>query len=51
LKATILALTPRTAQLDLEHGLTRLNQVMHGWANYFRHAVAKRVFAMLDQIA
>jgi len=51
LKAKICALTPRTSQLDLEHVLTRLNQVMHGWANYFRHAVAKRVFATLDQLA
>jgi RNA-directed DNA polymerase len=51
LKEKIRALTPRTSQLDLEHVLTRLNQVMHGWANYFRHAVAKRVFAMLDQFA
>ena len=51
LKAKIRALTPRTSQLDLERVLTRLNQVMHGWANYFRHAVAKRVFAMLDQFA
>ena len=31
--------------------LTRLNQVMHGWANYFRHAIAKNVFAMLDNFA
>ena len=31
--------------------LTRLNQVMHGWANYFRHAVAKNAFAMLDNFA
>jgi RNA-directed DNA polymerase len=51
LKEKIRALTPRTSQLDLEYVLTRLNQVMHGWANYFRHAVAKRVFAMLDQFA
>jgi len=51
LKDKIRALTHRTSQLDLEHVLTRLNQVMHGWANYFRHAVAKRVFAMLDQFA
>ena len=27
--------------------LTRLNQVMHGWANYFRHAVAQYSFDML----
>jgi RNA-directed DNA polymerase len=31
--------------------LTWLNQVMHGWANYFRHAVAKNAFAMLDNFA
>jgi len=31
--------------------LTRLNQVMHGWANYFRHAVAKDTFDMLDNFA
>src|SRR6266851_2082910 len=50
-KAKIRALTRRTSQLDLEYVLTRLNQVMHGWANYFRHAVAKDVFAMLDNFA
>jgi RNA-directed DNA polymerase len=49
LKAKVHALTPRTSQPDLEHVLTRLNQVVHrGWANYFRHAVAKRAFAVLD---
>ncbi|WP_436501783.1 group II intron maturase-specific domain-containing protein [Actinokineospora sp. HUAS TT18] len=31
--------------------LTRLNLVMHGWANYFRHAVAKNTFDMLDSLA
>jgi RNA-directed DNA polymerase len=51
LKAKIRALTRRTSQLDLEYVLTRLNQVMHGWANYFRHAVAKNAFAMLDNFA
>ena len=50
-KAKIRALTPRTSQQDLEYVLTRLNQVMHGWANYFRHAVAKNLFAMLDNFA
>jgi RNA-directed DNA polymerase len=50
-KAKIRALTHRTSQLDLEWVLTRLNQVMHGWANYFRHAVAKNAFAMLDHFA
>ena len=51
LKDKIRALTPRTSQQDTEYVLTRLNQVMHGWANYFRHAVAKNVFAMLDNFA
>jgi RNA-directed DNA polymerase len=51
LKAKIRALTPRTSQQDLGYVLTRLNQVMHGWANYFRHAVAKNAFAMLDNFA
>ena len=50
-KAKIRALTPRTSQQDLGYVLTRLNQVMHGWANYFRHAVAKDTFNMLDHFA
>ena len=50
-KAKIRALTRRTSQLDMGYVLTRLNQVMHGWANYFRHAVAKNVFTMLDNFA
>jgi RNA-directed DNA polymerase len=50
-KAKIRALTSRTSQLDLGYVLTRLNQVMRGWANYFRHAVAKNVFNMLDNLA
>jgi RNA-directed DNA polymerase len=48
LKAKIRALTRRTSQQDLGYVLTRLNQVMHGWAGYFRHAIAKNVFSMLD---
>jgi RNA-directed DNA polymerase len=47
-KAKIRALTHRTSQQDLRYVLTRLNQVMHGWANYFRHAVAKHTFSTLD---
>jgi RNA-directed DNA polymerase len=50
-KVKIRTLTRRTSQLDLGYVLTRLNQVMHGWANYFRHAVAKNLFAMLDNFA
>ena len=51
LKAKIRALTRRTSQQDLGYVLTRLNRVMHGWANYFRHAVAKKTFNMLDSFA
>ena len=51
LKAKIRALTHRTSQQDLGYVLTRLNQVMHGWANYFRHAIAKNIFSMLDNFA
>jgi RNA-directed DNA polymerase len=51
LKAKIRALTHRTSQQDLGYVLARLNQVMHGWANYFRHAVAKNTFSMLDNFA
>lgn len=51
LKMKIRALTRRTSQQNLGYVLTRLNQVMHGWANYFRHAVAKHTFNMLDTFA
>ena len=47
-KAKIRALTHRLSQMDLEYVLDRLNSIMHGWANYFRHAIAKNVFSMLD---
>ncbi len=47
-KAKIRALTHRTSQRDLEYVLTRINMVLHGWASYFKHAIAQRVFDMLD---
>ena len=50
-KAKIRALTHRTSQQDLGSVLTRLHQVMHGWANSFRHAVAKNLFSMIDDFA
>src|SRR5205823_5937 len=49
LKAKVRALTRRTSQQDLRYVLTRLNQVMHGWASYFRHAIATHAEARLDQ--
>ena len=48
LKGKIRALTHRTSQQDLEYVLARLSMVMHGWARYFRHAVAKKTFSTLD---
>jgi RNA-directed DNA polymerase len=48
LKAKIRALTRRTSQQDLGYVLARLSLVMHGWARFFRHAVAKQTFSMLD---
>jgi len=48
-KAKVRALTPRTSQVDLEDTLIRINQIIRGWANYFRHAVATRTFRHLAQ--
>jgi RNA-directed DNA polymerase len=31
--------------------LIRLNQIMRGWANYFRHAVCKHTLDALDTFA
>lgn len=47
-KAKIRALTHKTSQWDLASLLTRLGQIMRGWANYFKHAVAKHTFGKLD---
>src|SRR6476660_7034857 len=41
-KAKIRALTRRTSQQDPATVLIRLNQIMRGWANYFKHAACKR---------
>ncbi len=50
-KAKIRALTGRTSQRDLGTVLIRLNQLMRGWASYFRHAVAKHTFKVLENFA
>jgi RNA-directed DNA polymerase len=47
-KAKIRALTPRTSQQDLRAVLIRINQITRGWANYFKHAIAKRTFSQLQ---
>jgi len=41
LKDKIRALTSRTSQQPPRDALIRLNQIMRGWANYFKHAVCK----------
>jgi RNA-directed DNA polymerase len=51
LKAKIRALTRRSSQADPKRVLIRLGQIMHGWANYFKHAVAKHTLSMLDHFA
>jgi RNA-directed DNA polymerase len=51
LKAKIRAITHRASQQDLGRILTRMGQIMHGWANYFRYAIAKNTFSMLDSFA
>jgi RNA-directed DNA polymerase len=48
LKDKIRALTPRTSQLTPSVALIRLNQILRGWSNYFKHAVAKAVFRKLE---
>jgi RNA-directed DNA polymerase len=47
-KAKIRALTNRTSQQDPGAALTRLNQIMRGWANYFKHAACKRTLSRLS---
>jgi RNA-directed DNA polymerase len=47
-RAKVRALTPRTSQQDLESVLRRINLITHGWATYFKHAVAQRTFDSLD---
>ena len=48
LKAKIRALTRRKSQQDPRTVLIRLNQVMRGWANYFKHAACKRTLSRLS---
>ncbi len=50
LKSKIRALTHRTSLADLGATLTRLNQILRGWANYFRHAVATHTFKHLQRL-
>jgi RNA-directed DNA polymerase len=51
LKAKIRALTYRNSQQNPTSVLIRLNQIMRGWANYFRHAVCKHTLGKLANFA
>jgi hypothetical protein len=51
LKARIRALTYRTSQQNPSSVLIRLNQIMRGWVNYFRHAVCKHTLGKLANFA
>jgi RNA-directed DNA polymerase len=48
LKAKVRALTNRRSQQHPGTVLIRLNQIMRGWANYFRHAACKRTLSRLS---
>jgi RNA-directed DNA polymerase len=51
LKDKIRALTRRTSQQPPRAALIRINQIMRGWANYFKHAVCKHTLNSLDYFA
>jgi RNA-directed DNA polymerase len=52
MQAKVSAATYRsTLHQDLSELLRRLNQMLVGWANYFRHGVSKKVFNNLDSHA
>jgi RNA-directed DNA polymerase len=48
LKSKIRALRFRKSQQEPGTVLIRLNQIMRGWANYFRHAACKRTLSSLS---
>jgi RNA-directed DNA polymerase len=50
-KRKVRALTRRSKHRTLDDLLHRLNPVLRGWCNYFRHGVSKRVFSYLDHFA
>jgi RNA-directed DNA polymerase len=44
-------LTSGSMNLSLPDLLRRVNSVLRGWANYFKHGVSKRTFSYLDSYA
>jgi RNA-directed DNA polymerase len=51
LKAKIRTYTNRRSHWDLRYVLIRLNQIMRGWASYFKHAVCKHTLSNLANFA
>jgi RNA-directed DNA polymerase len=51
LKAKLRALTHRSSQQDPKGVLIRLNQIMRGWAHYFKHAVCEHTLGNLANFA
>ena len=50
-KAKVRRLTNRSSPIPPRALLLRLNSLLRGWANYFRHGVSKRTFSYLDSFA
>jgi len=51
IKGKVRRLTRRAQHRTLADLLRRLNPVLRGWCNYFRHGVSKRTFGYLDHFA
>ena len=47
LKRKIKALTQKLSHLDYKIALIQINRILRGWANYFKHAVAKHTMQTL----
>jgi RNA-directed DNA polymerase len=47
LKRKISELTQKLSHLDYKITLIRINQILRGWASYFKHAVAKHTMQTL----
>ena len=50
-KAKVRRLTDRSSPIPPRALLLRVNAVLRGWANYFRHGVSKRTLSYLDSFA
>jgi RNA-directed DNA polymerase len=50
IKAKVRKLTREAQNSTLEALLYRLNLILRGWTNYFRHAASKKTFSYLDDI-